>query len=40
LDVLYMDGKIRGYWKPHRGHLSMKNSVSTFCTTDAPECTT
>jgi hypothetical protein len=26
-------------WKPHRAHLSMKNSASRFRAPDAPECT-
>jgi hypothetical protein len=27
-------------WKLHRVHLTIKNSVSTFCAPDALECTT
>jgi hypothetical protein len=28
------------FWKPYWVHMSMKNSVSTFCALEAPKCTT
>jgi hypothetical protein len=27
-------------WNPSQSHLTMKNSASTICALEAPECTT